>query len=223
MPTAWEMRDNPNVLVGILHVDTTTIAWALGLRRLIIPGQFQEPLCVSGMPFDHGRNALAMRALEMGADFLMMIDSDVIPPADAILRLLRHKEHFISGVYHRRSPPHGIPVMQKPVGVWLQDYPRNAVIEVDVVGAGCLLISREFLEKVPPQRPEAGKHWFDWRVDMQGILPHIECLSEDFSLAIHAKRTCGFRTLVDTSVQCKHVGLAEATYRSLLPCSLAPA
>lgn len=204
MPGAWEIEAQQSVLAAVLHVDTTTIAWAMGLRNLIIPGPV---IGLAGMPYDHARNAACMRALEGGFKWLFFLDSDVIPPRDAILRLMRHNVPVISGVYHRRSKPVGLPVMIKN-GQWYTPYPPSTVIEVDFVGAGCLLIRRDVLEQLPPCRP--GHHWFDWRVDMKGILPDGECLSEDFSFNLHCRRALGIPTLVDTGVICKHVGYAEA-------------
>lgn len=214
MPGAWETP--PNVLVSFLHVETTSIAWALGLRKLQIPGVFQDPLPICAMPFDHGRNTSCMRMLEIGADFLFFLDSDVIPPPDVIHRLLRHNLPLVSGVYHRRSHPAGVPVMMKPVGQWVTEYPPNSLIEVDVVGAGCMLIRRDVLQNMPPQRP--GYHWFDWRVNMKGS-PGIDpgdCLSEDFTFCTACKKM-GVKTIVDTGVICDHVGLAKSTYNKMEP------
>ena len=207
MSGAWE--DNSRVLCAILHTDLTSIPWAFGFRSLIIPG---NALPLSGMPFDHARNAACMVALDYRFTHVFMFDSDVIPPPDTILRLLKHKKPVISGVYFRRSPPEGKPVMLKG-GSWYVDFPKNSVFEVDVVGAGCLLIETELLRKCPPQAP--GKHWFNWKVDRKGIDP--EPISEDFSFNLHVKRTMGIPTLIDSSVLCKHVGLGEATENSFKP------
>jgi hypothetical protein len=215
MPGWWETPSN--VMVAVLHVETTTIAWSLGLRRLQIPGAFQDPLLLTAMPFDMSRNRACQIMLEQGADYIFFLDSDVIPPPDTIHKLLRHNLPIVSGVYHRRSPPHGVPVMMRPVGQWITHYPPNQLIEVDVVGAGCLLIRRDLLEKMPPQRP--GHHWFDWRVHLKGTqgISDGECLSEDFTFNTACKRM-GVKIMVDTGIQCKHIGLAEATYNRFEPC-----
>ena len=215
MPAAWELKQSKQVLVCILHTDLTTIAWSLGLRNLIIPGDI---LPVAGMPYDMARNVGCKHALDNGYQWVFMLDSDVIPPRDAILRLMRHNLPFVSGVYCRRSPPHAIPVMLKN-GVWITEYPANSIIEVDLVGSGCLLIHRSFLESIPHQRP--GKPWFDWRVDLQGFLPREECLSEDFTLCQHAIKN-GWKVNVDTSIQCRHVGSAQATYGKFEPLETTP-
>lgn len=206
MPGSWELLQDRQVLVGILHVESTCMAWSLGFRNLIIPGRV-EPL--AGMPFDHARNVLCQIALRDGYKHIFFLDSDVVPPRDAILRLIAHNKPVISGVYHRRSPPVGVPVMQRG-GQWVLRYPANAIIEVDVVGAGCLLIQRQLLERLPPIRP--GHHWFDWRVNYNGLPGQTRPgMSEDFEFCRQC-RDNGVPVLVDTSIQCRHLGMGEATY-----------
>jgi hypothetical protein len=209
MAGAWERQET--ALGVILHTDNTTLAWAFGLRALDFPGHF---IGLAGMPFDHARNAGAQRALDMGVDWLFFLDSDVIPPADAVRRLISRRKPIISGIYHRRSPPHGVPVMLKG-GKWIESYPANSIIDVDLVGAGCLLIHTSVLRNLPPQRE--GKHWFDWRVDRVAIDPPGTAMSEDFTFNLHARTVGGYKIFVDTSVVCKHVGFAEAGYKSLVP------
>ena len=194
------------------------MAWSLGLRKLL---PLDMPILpVTGRPYDHGRNHMCQQMLDHNFDHLFMLDSDVIPPPDAILRLLSHNQPIISGVYHRRSFPHGLPVMCRG-GKFLESYPANAVIEVEVVGAGCLLIHRSVLEKLPAIDPARGRHWFDWRVDMAHMLPPGEGMSEQFSFNLHARRH-GYKILVDTSVQCRHVGLGEAYFGGMKPCEAIP-
>jgi len=218
MPGAWE--PNYNVMVAILHVDVTTIAWSLGLRNLQIPGAV-VPL--AGMPYDHSRNVACQHALSNPFSHLFFLDSDVVPPADALLRLLAHNKPIISGMYCRRSPPHGLPVAIKN-GAWLNQLPSpndpNKVIEVEYVGAGCLLIKRQVLE-VMAAKPDPTcpwKPWFSWKVDAQGHLPREDCLSEDYVFSRRAKQVFGIPTLLDTSLRCRHVGLAEAGLGSFIPC-----
>ena len=148
MPGAWEIKEANQVSVGILHTDNVTMHWALGLRNLIIPGRedlrLWNPISpVSGMPFDHARNACVAGMLSKPyCTHLFFLDSDVVPPKDAILRLMAHKLPIVSGMYCRRSPPHSLPVMIRN-GTWYKDFKMGSMVEVDLVGAGCLLISRE--------------------------------------------------------------------------------
>jgi len=217
MPGAWELPKT--VVCGILHTEIVTMAWALGLKNLQIPGPIVP---VAGVPFDHARNKLCMIALEHGADFVFHYDSDVVAPHDTIFRLMRHNLPIVSGVYCRRAHPQGIPVMLRN-GQWITEFPSNALIEVDLVGAGCLLIRRDVLEKLPPQDKKRGKHWFDWKVDCKGtgIAPDDECASEDFTLCRHASKH-GFKVMVDTSIICRHIGLGEAGLGTFKPCDVTP-
>lgn len=195
------------------------MAWAFGFRNLVIPGGVAP---ISGQPFDMARNTGCMRMLENNFDYIFFLDSDVIPPHDAVIRLMKHDLPIVSGVYCRRSPPHMHPVAMKG-GQWLPfDLPQNQLLEVDVVGAGCLLIRRDVLEKMKPIAPEQGAHWFHWRVDMSGLLPPGEALSEDYAFCLHAKRQLGISTILDTSVRARHVGLAQSMPGSFLPCDHTP-
>lgn len=214
MAGSWEIKAQKQILVGILHVDTCTIAWAFGLRNLIVPGAI---LPVTGMPYDMSRNVVCQKALEGGFEYCGFLDSDVIPPHDTFIRLMSHRLPIVSGVYCRRSPPHAIPVMLKPIDgqrQWVTQLPTAGLIDVELVGAGCMLIHRSVLESLPPQRP--GKPWFDWRVDCQGLMPPGECLSEDFTFCTACIKM-GIPVKVDCSIRCKHVGFGEADYHTFLP------
>lgn len=218
MAGSWEIKASNQVLVGILHTDVTSIAWSFGLRNLKIPGdpalRTFDPFCpVAGMPFDHARNTICYKALEVGARYVFMYDSDVVPPSNTIERLIAHNKPFISGMYCRRSPPHAVPVMIKNGG-WYLPPVLGKVESVDLVGSGCLLIDTELFKKIPPVRP--GKLAFDWTVDMKGIVPEGLALSEDFRYCKHLKDH-GIEILVDTSIMCLHVGNAESNYQSYLP------
>lgn len=200
---SWEQT--PNVLVGILHVETTSMAWAFGLRHLQIPGGQIMP--VTGRPFDHARNEICMAAIDHGFHSVFFMDSDIICPPDTILRLLKHNMPIVSGIYCRRSPPHAVPVMIKN-GQWVTEFPKNKLFEVDMVGAGCLLINCEMLKTLPPISPQAGKQWFHWRSDLASLCPPGMAVSEDFAFNLHCKAH-GIPTIIDPTIICKHIGSSQ--------------
>jgi hypothetical protein len=203
MSGAWETQqsNHPQVLVATLTRELVTTAWAGGFRHLIIPGSFTF---LAGMPFDMARNTACQKLLEVGWEWLFFLDDDTIPPPDAILRLMAHRQPIVSGLYYRRNSPI-CPVMLRDVPgggrQWITEYKVPDLMPVDFVGSGCMLIHRTVLEKVP--RP-----WFDWRVDRYD-LPENQRMSEDFSFCFEARK-CGYQILVDTSIQCKHCGLCES-------------
>lgn len=214
--TAFEERQLKQVLGAFIHVDICTIAWAIAFRNLR-PFADQMPfLPMAGKPYDDGRNSCVKAFLESDYQHLFFLDTDVTPPSDCVSRLLAHNLPIVSGLYHRRSPPHSLPVMIKN-GSWYVNHPPG-LVEVDLVGAGCLLVHRSVYERVPPQRP--GKSWYDWRIDLKDLDPPIvepdSCLSEDFSWNRHVRKH-GYKIMVDTTIDCGHVGLGEARRGTFLP------
>lgn len=205
MPGSWEIQQQMQVLTVILTRESTSTAWAFGFRNLIIPGTYTG---LAGMPFDHARNVGCQKVLENNFEWLFFLDDDVIPPNDTILRLMSHKQPIVSGLYYRRNLPI-VPVMLRNVEggrEWIQQYNIPELLEVDFVGAGCLLVHNSVLRSLPPL--SARCHWFEWRVDRMD-LPDRERMSEDFTFCQHA-RNHGYKILVDTSIQCRHCGYAEA-------------
>jgi hypothetical protein len=187
------------------------MAWSFGFRNLIIPGNYTG---LSGMTFDHARNTGCLKLLELGYEWLFFLDSDVIPPADAILRLIAHKQPIVSGLYYRRNNPI-CPVMLRNVPgggrTWVTEYKIPDLMEVDFVGAGCLLIHRSVIAAMPSVVGNTNcNRWFEWKVDRDDLDPR-ERMSEDFSFCERARKELGLKIFVDTSVQCKHCGLSQST------------
>lgn len=220
MPGAWE-AGRPGVLVATLTREMVATRWAKGYRDLQLPpASFTSFL--SGMPFDHARNMACENMLNMNFTWLFFLDDDVVAPPDTIQRLINHGKDIVSGIYHRRALPIA-PVMLRfdanDQAQWVNEYPANTLIEVDLVGAGCLLIHRRVLERM--SRP-----WFEWQLGKEDPKPEPGVkvpskLSEDFSFCRKAKREFGFGIYVDTSIQCEHIGLGHAhTGGTFMPSSV---
>src|SRR5947208_1793411 len=65
----------------------TSLDWALTSDRII------------------GRNKLAQRAIDAGAEWLMFIDDDHTFPKDLLLRLLAHDKPVVGALYMQRMVP----------------------------------------------------------------------------------------------------------------------
>jgi hypothetical protein len=198
---SWE-REGPSVLVAILTREIVTMKWALGLRNLGLPPMFGISVR-SGAPYDVMRNNACEDALKAGFQRVLFLDDDVIAPPDTYVRLAQHNQDIVSGLYYRRHEP-VLPVAMKMdmqgQPQWVQAWdPPNSLVEVDYVGAGCLLIHRRVLEQTP--RP-----WFEWEIGKKDG----NALSEDFAFCRNAKRV-GFKVLLDTSVKCEHIGIGQAS------------
>jgi hypothetical protein len=219
---SWESKAQNRVATYVLHVEHVPFNWAINLRRLRIPGP--EPRGICALPFDHARNEAVRHFLSTDCEYLFFLDSDVLPPADAVERLLRWNRPFITGMYCRRSPPHSVPVMMID-HQWVTDLPKDPrapLKEVELVGAGCMLIHRTVFEALTKHPHRPGKPWFDWRSDLHGIVPPGEALSEDYSFCFAVRKHLKVPVLVDTSIRCLHVGMAEADYGTFLPLGTTP-
>jgi hypothetical protein len=142
------------------------------------------------------RNTLVQRALDNGAEWLFFVDDDQALRPDTLMRLLDHGKPIVSGLYLNRNRPfHPIAFSERledgtyaPID--LTALPREGLLQVQAVGAGCLLIHREVLEAI-------GENWFQHgRVDDWDA-------SEDIIFCEQARKA-GFEIFVDLAVQVGH-------------------
>ena len=224
MPGAWEVNEQ-SVLIAVLSGrEAVHPKWALALRSLQVPIAHQI-ITIKGLPFDHARNDAVRHALAQNFTWLFFLDDDVVVPWDGLTRLLNHKLDIVSGLYFRRSPPLNLPVMMRRVpaknekgeliknekgeqviGVdWITKFDAPALLQVDYVGAGCLLIHRRVLERT--MAATKGRP-FRWLSEVGG--EDGRKISEDYAWCDTAQQ-CGFKVMVDTGIQCGHIGHAEAS------------
>lgn len=195
------------------------------------------------------RNALITQQLTSGKPWthVLFIDDDIVVEPDALERLLSHKKDIVAGICTRRNDPPipnvratnpdtGAPSRQ----VW--EWPENALLDVDAVGTGLMLISQKALELV-------AQAYFDcaWEKEFYGLegerleelkavrlkcfdetkicywfrfLPAMKTsieMGEDISFCYIAKRYCGLGVYVDTAVQPGHIGNYAFSVRDFAP------
>jgi GT2 family glycosyltransferase len=152
-------------------------------------------------PLDKARNVCVEDALNWGADYVLFLDDDVLPPDDGLVRLVMDALPVVGGLYFQKVPPYTPFVIRrknrdKPWNLtdkleWDKDfafnYPRDQIVEVDATGLGFMLIRREVFETVKPP-------WFEM----------TQNYGEDFSFCWKA-RQAGFKVYVDTRVKCLHM------------------
>lgn len=159
---------------------------------------------ISGYDVDDARMKIAELAREGRFDYVLMVDSDVVVPEDALVNLLSHGVDFAMGFYARRDKHDGTTCAFK-TGRANYDRHYNAsefrdmresgefLHEVKGGGLGCALIKTTVFDRT--RFP-----WFRWVVYPDG---HGK-LSEDlfFSEECH---NSGIPVYVDTRVACKHM------------------
>ena len=142
-------------------------------------------------PIQHNRNDIVKRFLQTNRDFLLMIDSDIVPTKNP-LDLVQYNKDVI-----------GLPcptwkenevtwlVMDKVEGGWQMSSKLNnkGLVEVDAVGSGAILIKRKVLENI--------KEPFSVLWDKDGLMDTgLDILfcekakKKDFSIYFHSEYTC---------------------------------
>ena len=162
---------------------------------------------IPGTLIHEARNLIAQKAVENGFDAVLWLDSDMIVPPDALVRLAADMEatgaDFVTGLYFRRKPPTN-PVISndfywqvnddgqvETAATSYIDYPKNAVFRVNGTGFGCCITSgrllREMVEKYgSPFTPLMG-------------------VGEDYAFCYRATMA-GYDILCDSRIKCGHIG-----------------
>lgn len=163
------------------------------------------------------RNAVAQiaRAQSAHIDGVMWVDSDIVVPPDAIVRLLTtarvNNLDFVTGTYHARKTPF-LPVIyhwSDVHGKYLQcvTYPKDKVLTLDACGFGFVYTSTKVINAIadhPDFDPKVG--WFPDRRDAGGF-------GEDISFCDAAKKA-GIQLWLDTGVQVGHTADPKVIYES---------
>jgi SAM-dependent methyltransferase len=149
------------------------------------------------------RNAIVEAALQANADYLLMLDDDMVlnpwvtqgptPEYDLLRRLLAHDKDICGALYYQREGACR-PVLMRAIGggdtgyrFLRDDEITGGLQEVDVVGGGCMLIKMAVFHKVVPPyfRPE-----FEYGTDIQ---------------LCRAAKAKGFTVWADTGLELGHL------------------
>ncbi len=161
-----------------------------------------------GYAFTRNLSASVLRKTPDVAHGILWVDSDILVPSDAIIRLLRttvtHPQiDFISGIYHARKSPF-LPVIyhwDETVKKYLQcvDYPENEIRSIDGCGFGFVWTSSRVINTIADHPGFSAQYgWFPDRRDTGGY-------GEDISFCDQAKQA-GLHLYMDTGVQLGHEG-----------------
>lgn len=153
---------------------------------------------------DDQRNSIIKEALEYKEfTHILFLDTDHRHHPQTIKKLLFHDKDIVSGLSFRRSVPYD-PIMFKQVGNGFENivkWDQDDLIEVDAVGAACLLIDVEVLKEM--KNHFNNTKWFEMNMKFkEGVV------SEDIAFCCKA-REMGYKIYVDTSCVNKHLGVLE--------------
>lgn len=144
------------------------------------------------------REQTAMLALKSDCSHLLWIDSDMVFPAWTLERLLSHKVDIVAGNYAMRGflepTPTAVTDIQ-PDGRCRRAFAAHGdqLIEVEGVGFGMVLMTRQVLERMP-------QPWFPIQWNAEGKFHD----GEDVGFCANARKA-GYKVLVDPLVS-RHLG-----------------
>jgi hypothetical protein len=144
------------------------------------------------------RNTVSQLAIVGEADYLLLIDDDMVVPRDLLDHLLRRDVDIISPIFFRSNPP--IDPLVYTLGEFgdripYYDYPKSTIFETTGGnGTGVMLIKTQVLKAMDVPI---------WR----GMIdPEI---AEDIEFCDRARKL-GFRTWCDSSVEARQMSLPIA-------------
>jgi hypothetical protein len=159
----------------------------------------------------------------MQGDWIIFIDDDMTFQPDAIRRLIQtaqeHDLDMVGALCFQRGDPYQptLYMRESPTDgnyVFLEDWEKDAVVEVDATGMAFVLITKRLLTMIagefPPlaerQKPGRAPAYFRW--DERGY-------GEDMAFCQDAKKAGG-RIFVDTSIKTGHIGEITITEETFL-------
>jgi len=192
----------------VVKLRTMPVAWGIPLDETLFARFFVNFLNLRIMPWDdlitttstyisEARNTIHQDFVTKSTcEYLVMLDSDVLPPPDFLQRLLDHKLPIVGGWYKKKGDPYPPCVYDfgnedgGGVAWWkVREQAGVGLEKVDGAGAGCWLMRREVAEALG-ERP---------------YNPHV--LSEDFLLC-RKLADLKIDVYIDWSIACAHAGVA---------------
>lgn len=203
----WKGVSLLSVIITYPHAGTVSHSFAYSLMRTVQAhaDKIHSVYPTRGFPGDgliRARNAAVKHLLSSDAEWLWTLDTDIGFPAGCLARLLAHTgtHRIVSGLYYTvlergddgmgaPSDWRPLPLAMKRVGNGFQEYGgyTDGLMEVDGVGAGCLLVHRDVFTSI------GDDGWYDL----------LGTWGEDFSFCVRAA-DAGHKILCDPTIPLTH-------------------
>lgn len=198
--TPEQLRSRAIALAIPCPTRTMTRETGLSLAQLTKP-MFSSfvPISPDSMEVGEARNECVEKAREAGAAHILFIDYDVMPPPNALVRLLSHKLPIVGGVYHSKSVPSYPLLWVKGWPGAFEDYEMGDLVSVSGMGMGCTLIRMDVFDKLEKPYFKTIPGYVNENPNV--VLPHM---TEDTYFCDKARKA-GFDVVADTGIQAYHV------------------
>ena len=188
------------ILIAVPCMDQVPFTFAQSLSTLEKIGECKLSM-KSGSLIYTSRNSLAMMAIQMDADFVFWLDSDMVFKSDTLVRMMdtlkKNDLDILTGLYFRRVPPYS-PVLfdkleQNGEITEFSEFNKipDELFEVGGCGFGCVLMKTDV--------------FFDVQSKFGNMFAPRGNNGEDVAFCIRA-RECGYKIYCDPSIVCGHVG-----------------
>ena len=198
------------ILIAIPCMDQVPFTFAQSLSTLEKIGECKLAMKAGSLIYT-SRNSLAMMAIQMDADFVFWLDSDMVFKSDTLARMMdtlkKNDLDILTGLYFRRVPPYS-PVLfdkleQNGDITEFSEFNKipDELFEVGGCGFGCVLMKTDV--------------FFDVQSKFGNMFAPRGNNGEDVAFCIRA-RECGYKIYCDPSIVCGHVGYSvidEQFYR----------
>lgn len=184
-------------LIAVPCMDSVPTPFCRSLAMLKKVGECVISFQVSSLIYT-ARDNLAKKAIDLGADQILWLDSDMVFNPDLMEQLLKvkAKDTIVSGLYYRRAAPF-TPVAFSRLDIdeegaefeHLTDVPDHP-FEVAGVGFGCVLMPTEAVVAV--------------MLNHRQIFNPLKGAGEDLSFCWRARKS-GYKILVDPTIPLGHV------------------
>lgn len=188
------------ILIAIPCMDTVPAVFTQSLAMLQKVGECAICMQIGSLVYD-SRNALAKQAVEMGADYVFWLDSDMVFEPNTLYNMVAAIKlddlDFVTGVYYRRREPF-TPVLFSKADIdekgqcetaEFEEIPQRELFEVAACGFGCVLMKTKMLVDVALQ--------------FNDMFSPIGRVGEDISFCWRA-RQCGYKLMADPSIKLGH-------------------
>lgn len=189
-----------NILIAVPSMDMVPAVFTQSLAMLEKQGNCAVAFEIGSLIY-YSRNNLARKALEMNADYVFWLDSDMVFPSDTLIRMFelleKHNLDMLAGVYHRRVAPYKPIAFDKcditPEGIceWTEfdEMPSDEVFEIGACGFGCVLMKSQIL--------------FDTLAKFGDMFSPIGMVGEDLSFCWRARQV-GYKIHATEAINLGH-------------------
>lgn len=191
----------PLVAVGLPTFDDVKANFALSLAMMVAATrEVQFAFNHSKTTWvAHARNSIVEGAIELGAEWLLFVDSDMTFPRETLARLMSWNKDIVCASYVKKKPPYMTvgSLAQRPgsddkVGGQTM-VNANGLYEMKEVGLGVCLIKMEVFKRLP-------KPWFHYEYK-----PGSNVMTGEDILWCHEVKKLGYKIYLDAALS-MHVG-----------------